>query len=479
MESVDVLVVGAGPTGLTFAIECMRYGLSCKIIDQAPEPTTYSKAAAVQSRTLEILQRMGIADKFLSVGTKIKAANLHSKHKTLGRIEFNDIDSPYSFVLGIEQNKTEKILTDHLRELGCEVDRPNTLTSYEEGDMILATTDKGIIQAKYLIGCDGAHSVVRKQLGCTFKGKSFPDVFSLADVHIDWEYPSDELQVFLENKYIMAFFPLSEKDRYRIVFQLERLRNMYHGKDKVEHGIIQSDESQLPKLDEIQGLLSASTDKKAILSDPRWIANFHINSRLSNFYRRNNIFLVGDAAHIHSPVGGQGMNTGMQDAFNLAWKTAYTHKNLTQNSNLLDSFEKERHALGKVLLSGTERTSNMITIHSPFLLFIRRHLIKFFLSFKSIRKKITTAISETNIGYPQKRMPNIKLINGEYFKVTEKSTNFHLILFNQKESPIDNPQLEVYYANESTSAKAVLIRPDGYIELEDYPPFKKLKQYRI
>ena len=141
-----------------------------------------------------------------------------------------------------------------------------------------------------------------------------------------------------------------DENRYRLIFQLKRLRNFAPQNFSVEEGVIHSEDDDLPKIEEIQSVLSHYIGREVTISNPRWIANFHINSRLSGRYRRGNIFLVGDAAHIHSPVGGQGMNTGMQDAFNLAWKIAYSHKSLSNNSKLLDSYETERHTLGKKLL---------------------------------------------------------------------------------------------------------------------------------
>ena len=483
MNSVDVMIIGAGPTGLSLAIECVRYNLSCRIIDQSPTPTTYSKAIAIQARTLETFQRMGIHKRFLASGIQIKASNIHCGHKKYALVNLQHIASPFPFVLSIEQSKTEQILTDYLQELGCSVERPTCLISYQEKEgSIFVRTDKEVIQAKYLIGCDGAHSTVRKAMGCTFEGKTFSDIFSLADVKIGWDRAPNELQVFLESDGIMAVFPLPEKDRYRLIFQLKRLRGLFHPNLPIEHGIVQSEEIASPTLPEIQQLLSSYTQEAITVSDPRWIANFHINSRLSNRYRKNNIFLAGDAAHIHSPVGGQGMNTGIQDAFNLAWKIAYVHQQLS-NSSLLDTYEEERHCLGKKLLKGTERASTMATLHSPLLLFVRNHLLSALLSFDVVQKKIVSAISEVNIQCPHKRVPNTTIVQEgqevDFFTLTEKSKKFHLLLFNVPKTPIEHPQIRAYHVKEDSPPKALLVRPDGYLALEDHPPFKKLRAHQI
>ena len=483
-KTIDVLVVGAGPSGLTFAIECMRYGLNVRIIEKAEEPTKYSKAIAIQARTLETFQRMGIHREFLEEGLKLKASNIYCGQKKLAEIHLNQIPSSFPFVLSVPQSRTEAILIGHLNKLGCKIERSTALESFEEKDgIIFANTGNEVIQTKYLIGCDGPHSTIRKDLGYAFKGKLFPDIFSLADVEITWDLSPKELHVFLENDGIMAALPLPDENRYRLIFQLKRLRNFAPQNFSVEEGVIDSEDEMLPNIAEIEEILSSYVGKPITVSNPRWIANFHINSRLSSRYRRNNIFLVGDAAHIHSPVGGQGMNTGIQDAFNLAWKIAYSHKGLSNNSNLLDSYEKERHTLGKKLLKSTEEASRLATIHAPFFLFIRKYLISFFLSFRWLQKIIVGALSEVNIRCGNKRMDNILLNHDNkdtsFYYVTEKSTNFHLILFNVENSPLDHPNVDVFHAKNAETPKAILVRPDGYIALEDTPPFRKLSDYKI
>jgi hypothetical protein len=230
----------------------------------------------------------------------------------------------------------------------------------------------------------------------------------------------------------------------------------------------------------MEQLLSKYAKERVTISNPRWIANFHINSRLASRYRKNSVFLAGDAAHIHSPVGGQGMNTGIQDAFNLAWKIAYVHHQFAPAS-LLNTYEEERYRLGKNLLKNTQLASTLVTLHSPFLLFVRNALLFHLLSYPWVQAKLALALSEVNICHTHKRVPTLLLdVQGkevDYFTLTEKSKQFHLLLFNLAHSPIQHPQITPYHAKDKSTPKVLLVRPDGYLVLEDHPPFKKLNRY--
>ena len=461
---IDVLIIGAGPTGLTMALECARYGLNCQIIDSALQPSCYSKAIAIQARSLETFQRMGIHTRFLEEGICLTGANIHSNHKKQARVDLSFIPSLFPFVLSIEQNKTERILIDYLTEQGIQIQRDTKLLHFQEqNEHIVAITNRGTFKAHYLIGCDGAHSLVRKTMGCKFKGKAFSDIFSLADVLIDWEKPHDEISVFLESTGIVAAFPLPQAKRYRLIFQLKRLRGVYQIKEHPS-GILEPSAFDPPNLEEIHALLFECIKQPFKISDPRWIANFHINSHLSNVYRKNNIFLAGDAAHIHSPVGGQGMNTGIQDAFNLAWKIAYVHLHKVDKA-LLDTYELERRALGKQLLRATEKASQLISLHTPFLISLRNYLLSNMLSFEWVQKKIVTAISELNIGYPRLRVPNYTIIQEgkerDYFSISEKSTQYHLLSSDPKKFKPQHQHIQPLQVKEKIRSP-ILVRPDGY-----------------
>lgn len=461
MKQVDVLIVGGGPSGLMMAAELARYGVSFEIIDESKGPTALSKALVLQARTLEILDQITDINGFLNEGLILKGANLISEQKELASISFDSIDSPFPFVLSIEQSKTERLLIDYLSKFGIGVQRETKLVDFTEDiNFISATLEdlregkKREIKAKYLIGCDGAHSMTRKLLQLPFKGKVFSDIFSLADIYIDWSYPHDRLTAFFGKNTIMAAFPIKGENRYRLIFQLERCQNKLKNLPQDNYGVIGAEEIAPPSLREVQQALDLYTGGKATAREPLWMSNFHINSRMSTHYREGYVFLVGDAAHIHSPIGGQGMNTGMQDAFNLAWKLAYVLR-YKAPPELLDSYEVERHSIGKKLLKATEEASKVATLKNPLLRKLRNTVVSLLASKTNLPKTMAANISQTAICYDKSaiiksegslgggptagaRAPNISLIIGgkeiDLYTFSKNPTLYTVVLF--LETPI-------------------------------------------
>lgn len=406
MGKIDALIVGAGPTGLMLACELIRYGLTCRIIDKALAPSSYSKAIAIQARTLELLNQAGLAAPFLDRGIKIHGASIFSNQECIARLHLEHIKSPYPFVLSIEQSQTEEILTRHLASLGVRIERESELTGFTQFETHIEANvtnakrgSQERIVANWLIGCDGAHSIVRKEIGATFKGKLFGDVFSLADVEILWDLPHDRVTAFMDSRGVMAALPLPEENRYRLIFQMERCRDLLKKNSRLKEGIVSSDIAPLPTLDEVRSTLKQHIGKPVTVQNPLWLANFHINSRLADKYQSGRVFLAGDAAHIHSPVGGQGMNTGIQDAVNLAWKFAFVQKYGAKES-LLETYEIERKAVGERLLKLTERASSIVTLHNPILIGIRNFIMGHIAQYKRIQEDFTAELSELCIKYP-------------------------------------------------------------------------------
>jgi len=498
MQQVDVLIIGAGPTGLMMALECARYGLSCSIIDNGSrELFDISRAVSIQPRTLEIFSQIGLIDHFLTQGIKIQGANPIYHQNFLAHFSFSSLRSPYPFILSLEQQKTEKILEDKATSFGIITERGwNCIKIQEMPSSVVVTLqnvetkEEKFCKASYVVGCDGAHSFVRKYLDLPFVGKTFKTTFALADVRVHWEYNHEELMVFLGQEGILAAIPLPEKDRYRLIFELPKTKSTSFCLAE-------------PTLMEVENLLAIHVGKKVKLSDPRWISSFHINSRLSKSYQKGRIFLAGDAAHIHSPVGGQGMNTGLQDAFNLAWKISYVLKKNT-NPALLDSYTLERHKVGSRLISATSKASYLATLANPIAVWIRNKFISCLNNIPFLQKKLLLAISQTAICYPQspltvgarsgRRAPNVPLFyEGEktdLYTLWQKTTTFHVLVFCNETSmrnlpdiscpcpifyistvPTKEPNLQICHDPCGVAHKAYkiskptifAIRPDGYI----------------
>ena len=472
----NVVIVGAGPTGLMMAAELARYGVKCRIIDKMAKPSDKSRAIAIQARTLEIFAQIGIIDRFLAEGVKLHAANPTSQGMPLGRLNFSELDSPFPFVLSVEQTKTEEILSDHLKSYGIEVEREVELTHFHQHDNVIDLTwlnqgQKEEIQTEWLIGCDGAHSIVRKGVDLTFEGKALPDVFSLADVHVHWDKPHDELFAFLDGSGIMAAFPLPQKDHYRLVFQLERCKH-------------QQDLEQIapPTLEEAEALLQKLSHSKVKLSNPIWLTHFKINSRITNHYQKDHIFLAGDAAHIHSPVGGQGMNTGIQDSYNLAWKLAYVTQHSSPKS-LLDSYHQERHAVGKKLLKGTELGTSIALFNHPILVFLRNKLAHWLIPMA--HSQIVQTLSQTGIQYPFDPHDSIGHLGSKYpigkrairflkpectgFQVLYADPDDLSLPYSEEHCQLvklDRDGMQEYGIRQSG---AYVVRPDGYISFRCAP----------
>ncbi|MGB7128044.1 MAG: FAD-dependent monooxygenase [Candidatus Rhabdochlamydia sp.] len=503
-DVIEVLVIGAGPTGMMMAAEAARYGLSCRIIDKGGSYADRSRAIGVQARTMEIFGHLKIAQDFLAQGIQIQAADPISHFRRLAQIPLSTLRSPYPFVLSLEQAKTEEILARYAATLGVRIEKGiecvQLMQSAQEVEVVLQHRESGKeekVKASWVIGCDGAHSQVRKQLGLIFEGKAFADIFSLADVHILWDYPHNELSIFLNAKGFLAAIPLPEPNRYRLIFQLLRCRNLLKDHKNLPYGQVSKELVKEPNLQEIENLLQEYAGQNIHLTNPIWMANFHINSRMTNTYQKGRVFLAGDAAHIHSPIGAQGMNTGLQDVFNLAWKLALVHKNKA-SSELLKTYDLERHRVGKTILKTTEYASYMATMHNPIAIWLRNHIISFLNRFSFIRKSLAKRVSQTAIRYPKSfivvdkghfqgpkaglRAPNAPILFKEkpsdLYTIWSGSTAFQMLLFNAPESlqrfgsefihvisitPSMDPTGEAHQIYGAKTPCVYIIRPDGYI----------------
>jgi 2-polyprenyl-6-methoxyphenol hydroxylase-like FAD-dependent oxidoreductase len=395
----QVLIVGAGPVGLTMAVELARFGVPVRIVDSASARTDKSKALVLWSRSLELIERMGIVDRFLAAGIIGHGARISTGRELIADIGFDGVKSRYPFALMIPQSETERLLEARLEELGLRVERRTELTglaSRAEGvDATLrnATGREERVEAEWVIGCDGAHSAVRHGLGIDFTGTTQPSDWVLADLMLEGLTP-DKLDIFWHAEGVLAFFPIVGS-RYRVVADLGAAEGSGRRPD--------------PTLSEVQILVDRRGPGGIRLHDPFWLASFRINERKVQEYGRGRVFLAGDAAHIHSPAGGQGMNTGMQDAFNLAWKLALVVQGRAKPA-LLASYSPERSAVGDHVLRNATRLTDLAIMRNPVAQMVRNFAARIVLGLAQVQHRMADTLTELEIAYPDSPLS----VTGEY-----------------------------------------------------------------
>lgn len=381
MSYIPVVIIGAGPSGLAMACELKRHGVAFRIIDKKAELTQTSNAAAIQSRTLEIFHQLGLVDRFLSRGVKAKGVHIHADYfdKT---IVFDKIHSPYPYILLLPQSETEAILNDRLQEYGIALERNTELTGLQsvDGRYELTLGREGqheLLVCDWVIACDGAHSAVRKFTATTFWGDDFPDNFMVADVELTRSISSDTVNLYDHQGLLLGLIPLGR--HYRLVA------------NGIENKIALTDEM-------IKALVHERTKGQCEVKQIAWASPFWIHSRMASHLRQDQIFFLGDAAHIHSPVGGQGMNTGIQDAHNLAWKLALVMRG-EASSLLLNSYEAERLPVIHEIVKSTERMTRVMASRWRFMSWVRRLFFTIVSSSSRLREKISNAVAQVSIRY--------------------------------------------------------------------------------
>ena len=390
--SQKVLIIGAGPVGLTLATELTRFGIPVRIVEKAAQRTDKSKALVLWSRTLELLERQpGGSTAFLEAGFKVGAVSFFSGDKLIGRASMDAVASPYPYALMIPQADTERLLEERLESLGVKVQRQTEVVSIsmrdDGADAVLRTVDgqEEKISADWVVGCDGAHSLVRHTVGASFAGKTMDSDWILADVHMrGYPAPDTEATVYWHQDGAFVIFPISP-GRYRLLADMPPSGEAH---------------PPAPTLEQVQALVDRRGPQGMTAFDPIWLAGFRINGRKVSSYRWGRAFLCGDAAHVHSPAGGQGMNTGMQDAFNLAWKLAIVAKGRGTES-LLDSFSAERSYVGDQVLKNADRLTVIGTTRNPVLRTVRDVVGHLMLGLAPVQHAFADNMTEVTIGYPE------------------------------------------------------------------------------
>jgi 2-polyprenyl-6-methoxyphenol hydroxylase-like FAD-dependent oxidoreductase len=470
---VDVLVVGAGPTGLMLANQLVRHGVRPLVVDRHAGPVRETRAIGVQARTLEIYERLGIVEQALALGRRADGVNLWIGGARAARLPFGDIGRglspfPYLFILGQDDN--ERLLGERLREQGVDVRWRCELVGLEPHDDRVVATLRGAdgrderVDARWVAGCDGARSAVRELNGIGFPGAPYEHVFFVADVQASGPMTAGELNVYLWRDGFHLFFPMRGERHWRVVGIVPQ---PLRGHDELSFDAV------VPSVrDEVGGGLA--------FEHCTWFSTYRIHHRRAARFRNGRCFLLGDAAHIHSPVGAQGMNTGLQDAYNLAWKLALVVRGAC-DAVLLDSYAAEREPVAERLLRTTDRAFTFALSRSGAARFVRTRLLARIaaaaLQRDGVRRFAFRTIAQTGIAYPDSALsqtlpglPADAPRAGERFpwrpalwpRLDDRS--FHLVLAGQPAPTLPRP-LPVHAADELTGPAFWLLRPDGHVGL--------------
>lgn len=497
----QVLIVGAGPTGLTLACQLARYGVDFVIAEKNAAPTPYSRALGVHARTLEIYDQFGIAEEAVARGAIAGKVRFLVGGTVRGEADLSHLGedlSPFPYVLVLEQSKNEELLHDHLVKQGHHVDWQAKLVSFDhDDDGVRATlrTPAGerVVQAQYLVGCDGARSPVRNTLGLEFPGNTFERMFYVADVCLDWAMSHEALHVCFAPNAFVLFFPMAGERRYRIVGVFPENFSKDEGEVLYE---------------EIEARIKTEVAMPLDITDVRWFSVYKVHTRHAPSFRVGRCFLAGDAAHIHSPAGAQGMNTGIQDAYNLGWKLALVLQEQA-HPRLLDTYNDERLANARRLLRTTDRLFQMGAGEGRLFGLARTrvfpYVARFLLSRRAVNRQIFPLLSQIGIHYRTSalsdheseddfafkagdRMPYV-LIDGANLYHRLRAPTFHLLTFSEGVTPTSSAHDHLHVHQLPLSDEVadlfgtpgefhVLLRPDHYIAwITHEAPQERLERY--
>jgi 2-polyprenyl-6-methoxyphenol hydroxylase-like FAD-dependent oxidoreductase len=482
-----VLIIGAGPTGLVLALWLTRQGVPVRIVDKTSGPGTTSRALAVHARTLELYEQLDLADAVVAKGYTVPGARLWLGGREAARVPFEQIASgltPYGFLHIFPQDEHERLLVARLQDLGVQVERSTELLGYaDRGDRVSARLrgPDGVereTQAAFIAGCDGAHSKVRETMATGFPGGAYPQVFYVADVAGEGPAFNGDLDIDLDESDFLAVFPLADKGRVRLI------------------GAIRPGEGQdLDKLT-FDDISPRAVEKLRLRVDKvNWFSTYHVHHRVTDHFRRGRAFVLGDAAHIHTPVGGQGMNTGIGDAINLAWKLKAVLDGRAPDG-LLDTFEAERRAFALRLVNTTDRFFNVAAAEGRLAEMVRTRLAPLILpeivKFEAARDFIFRTLSQITLNYRGKgldeghagpvhggdRLPWTRLEDGDNYQAF-KSIGWQVHVYGAAREEVrrwcaghgvplhDHPWREAMREAGLTQDALYLLRPDTYVALAD------------
>lgn len=396
-ENPPVLIVGAGPTGLTMANLLARMNIPFHLVDKNDGPSKESKAFAIHARTLEIFKQMGLVERAIKEGNIDNTIHLIIKGKEAAKLRLKEMlpgESNYPYLLILPQDKLEELMVESIENLEQKIHwrhEVSTVKEKENGVQVTIKDSSGKEKERefqYVIGCDGSGSTVRKQGNFAFKGKTFSSTFYLADCEIDWEFPHGDIYFIMSPLYLSGVFSFPEKNRYRIF-------------NFINTSISNTDKKEL-SFEDIQTILDDNPHLRMKAKNVNWTSVFKIHSRYTTNFQKGRIFLAGDAAHVHSPAGGQGMNTGIQDAYNLAWKLYLVLKEKAV-PQLLETYHEERFPIAKNLHKSTDRLFQMMIRKSKmgdiFRMYIAPNLFRAVFGIEKFRKQNLRRLSQLSIKY--------------------------------------------------------------------------------
>ncbi len=414
-----VLIVGAGPTGLAAAMSLARAQVAVRIIDRAPQPAAHSRAIGIQARTLELFEQHRVVEPFLAAGHRLRAVNLFSNGHRLARLDFDPLQTRYPYLMCLDQTVTERIMTEHLASFGVSIERGIELvgltqgTARAEAELLHADGRHEIVHTPFIVAADGAHSTVRRLLGLSFAGKTFDQTFVLADLHADWDLSDDEFHLFASGEGLAAILPMGGGRHRFIADHPEAVAGHEMKSEEVADAGTAADDDppEDPPLSLFREAAARRIHRPLELSGIEWSSYFRLNSRMVERLRVQRTFLAGDAAHVHSPAGAQGMNTGIQEAFNLGWKLARVLKGHA-SEHLLDTYQAERHPIERDVLRQTTFITQLAEAERGPLKLLRERAMPILAAFGPLRDAARLMVSELSIQYRRSSLTLERVLDG-------------------------------------------------------------------